>query len=300
MSHLAAAQTRDEARVFGDGLSRVAVRAITENIFWLTHCLGDLATEFYKEYFALLPDADNYAGDRVVDYPFSAFLIVDEKSMLIDTCGPKQKEPFLEALQFALGDQALDYIWISHVELPHAGNTAAIKRLFPDAQVVTVAGGDNYDLHGLENATTTAPGDVISLGQHSVEMVDALFVDHGLSQWLYEHSTGLLFTADWAHNLHEPACGHCFRFLEEMVATGYDDTAFVDDVKVNAWYQFPWLAWTDGDDLAAAIDGLFAQYDVRILAPSHGNPIREDMAHYIPLIKEAMRQAAKMPFSHVL
>ncbi len=293
-------ETLQEARIFGDGLERVAVRAITPNIFWLTHCLGDLAADYYKEYFAPLPNAEAYAGNRIVDYPFSAFLIVDDKSLLIDTCGPKQQDAFLEALQFCLAGKTLDYIWISHVELPHAGNTPAIKRIYPAAQTITVAGGDNYDLHGLENAQLAAPGDVIALGAHTVEMVDALFVDHGLSQWLYERTTGMLFTADWAHNLHEPACGHCFKFLDEMLETGYDTDTLVEDIKVNAWYQFPWLAWSDGDKIDTAIDRLFEQYDVNILAASHGNIIRRDFKPFIPMIKEGMRGAVAMPFSNVL
>lgn len=292
--------TLQEAKVFGDGLSRVAVRAITPNIFWLTHCLGDLAKDYYQEYFAVLPNAEEYAGDRIVDYPFSAFLIVDEKSLLIDTCGPKQKDAFLDAVQFCLDGRQLDYIWISHVELPHAGNTGSLKRIWPKAQVVTAAGGENYDLHGLENAMTAAPGDVIELGEHSVEMVDALFVDHGLSQWLFERKTGMMFTADWAHNLHEPAKCHCFKFLDEMLETGYDAQTHVEDIKVNAWYQFPWLAWCDADILCEAIDDLFEQYDVKILAPSHGNPIRKDFKQFIPALRDGMRLAAEMPFSHVL
>lgn len=292
--------TLKEARIFGEGLERVAVRAITPNIFWLTHCLGDLAKDYYQEYFAVLPNAEDYAGDRIVDYPFSAFLIVDEKSLLIDTCGPKQKEAFLDAVQFCLQGKSLDYIWISHVELPHAGNTGSLKRIWPQAQVVTVAGGENYDLHGLENAMTTAPGEVIELGEHSVEMVDALFVDHGLSQWLFERKTGMMFTADWAHNLHEPGLCHCFKFMEEMLASGYDEATLVEDIKVNAWYQFPWLAWCDGEELCVAIDELFEQYEVKILAPSHGNPIRENFEHFIPIIRDGMKRAAEMPFSNVL
>ena len=131
-------------------------------------------------------------------------------------------------------------------------------------------------------------------------MVDALFVDHGLSQWLYEHKTGMMFTADWAHNLHEPELGHCFKFMDEMLATGYDEHTLVEDIKVNAWYQFPWLAWCDGEELCVAIDKLFKQYDVKILAPSHGNPIRKDFPHFIPIIRDGMKRAAEMPFSNVL
>lgn len=287
------------AKVFGDGLERVAVRAITPNIYWLTHCLGDHAKAYYEEYFALLPNAEDYSGKRIVDYPFSSFLIVDEKSLLIDTIGPKQQINMLKALDYVLGDKSLDYIWISHIELPHAGNAASIKRQYPGAELVTMAGGDHYSLHSLENATLVSPGDIIELGQHSCEMVDPLFVDHGLSQWLYEKTTGLFFSADWGHNLHEPACNECFMFLDEMEAHGYSDELFIDDVKVNAWYQFPWLAWTDPDEIAAAVENLFQQYDVRIFAPSHGNIIRQNMPKYIPLLQEGMRRAAAMPYSQV-
>jgi flavorubredoxin len=288
------------AVIFGSGLERVAVRAITPHIYWLTHCLGDLAKDYYQEYFALLPDADRYSGSRIVDYPFSAFLIVDEQTMLIDTCGPRQQTAVLQAIEQVLDGRSLDTIWISHVELPHAGNAMAIKRRYPQAQIVTVAGGENYELHGLQNAATCAPGDQIVLGQHSVEMVDALFVDHGLSQWLYEKSTGFFFTADWGHNLHAPACGECFQFVDEMLAGSYTRDLFVEDVKVNAWYQFPWLAWTDATEIATAVDHLFATYDVRIFAPSHGNIIRQDFPQFIPLLKEGMRRACAMPFSHHL
>ena len=129
-------------------------------------------------------------------------------------------------------------------------------------------------------------------------MVDPLFVDHGLSQWLYERTTGMFFSADWGHNLHEPACNQCFMFVDEMMADGYTPELFVDDVKVNAWYQFPWLAWSDPNEIAGAVEQLFKQYDIKIFAPSHGNVIRKDVDQYIELWIEGMRRAAAMPFSH--
>ena len=287
------------AKIFGDGMYRVAAREITPDIWWLSHCLGDHAKDFYQEYFASLPNAEEYATDRIVDYPFSAFLILDEKPLLIDTVGPKQEENMLKALDYILGDRMLAYIWISHIELPHAGNAAAIKRQYPEAELVTVKGGDHYQLHSLQNAIQVGPGDVMELGKHVVEMVDPLFVDHGLSQWLYERTTGFFFTADWGHNLHAPACGECFQFVDEMMAGTYTNQLYVDDVKVNAWYQFPWLTWADPDELAEAVADLFEQYDVKIFAPSHGNIIRENVPHYIPMLVEGMRRAAAMPFSQV-
>ena len=280
--------------LFGAGLERVAVRPITPDIFWITHCLGELAKDYYTEYFALLPNAGDYSGRRIVDYPFSAFLIRDEKSLLIDTVAPRQQAAMLQALEFILGDQPLDYIWISHVELPHAGNAPAIQRRYPRAKIVALDEGEHYALHGLAGAQLVSPGQAIALGQHTLEIVDALFVDHGLSMWAYERRTGLLFTADWAHNLHEPARHECFLFLDEMEAGGYAPALHLDDVKVNAWFQFPWLRWTDPDKIARAVEQLFQRYDVKILAPSHGNVIRQNVGQYVALLQAAMRQAAAL------
>ena len=286
-----------EVKVFGEGIERVGVRAITDNIYWVTHCLGDHAREYYLNYFEMLPNADEYTGQRVVDYPFSAFLILDEKNLLIDTGAPTQRENTMRAIEHLLGERTLDYIWISHMELPHAGNAVPINRRYPHAQLVTAGGGDQYyTLHGLTKALQVSPGDVLELGRHTLEMIDPVFLDHGFSQWAYERHSGMFVSIDWAHNLHEPAKGQCFQFLDEMMAGDYTPELYVDDVRINAWYQFPWLAFTDPDEIAAAVDRVFEEYDVRIFAPSHGNIIRKDVQNYVGYIREGMRQAAEMPF----
>ncbi len=286
-----------DVKVFGEGIERVGVRAITSEIYWITHCLGEHAQEFYADYFAMLPDAARYTSERVVDYPFSAFLILDEKPLLIDTGAPTQQRNMLRALEFLLGERSLDAIWISHIELPHAGNAVAINRRYPEARLVTVDEGDHYyALHGLRSALRLASGDVLELGKHRLEMVDPLFIDHGFSQWCYEQTTGMLVPIDWGHNLHEPALGQCFMFLDEMFDQGYTEELYLDDLRVNAWYQFPWLAFTDVERICAAIDDLYDRYDIRIFAPSHGNVIRQGAAQYRDMLKEAMRQAAAIPW----
>ena len=56
-----------EIKIFGAGLERVAVRPITNDIYWITHCLGDLAEDYYHDYFSMLPNAQDYTGHRIVD-----------------------------------------------------------------------------------------------------------------------------------------------------------------------------------------------------------------------------------------
>ena len=127
-------------------------------------------------------------------------------------------------------------------------------------------------------------------------MVDPIFIDHGFSQWAFEQHSGMLFSIDWGLNLHEPALGQCFQFMDEIMAGDYTPEIYTDDIKINSRFQFPWLAFTDPDEIAAAVDRFFEEYDVRIFAPSHANIIRKDVKNYVGCIREGMRQAAEMPF----
>jgi flavorubredoxin len=71
----------------------------------------------------------------------------------------------MEALDYVLDRKSLDYVWVSHTELPHAGNALALLRNYPDSKVIAAKGGDHYKVHGLEKAILAAPGDKIRLGE---------------------------------------------------------------------------------------------------------------------------------------
>ena len=58
---------------------------------------------------------------RRIDIQFSSFLFVDKKSAIIDTLGPMQRTHLMEAVDYVLDGRPLDYVWVSHTELPHAG-----------------------------------------------------------------------------------------------------------------------------------------------------------------------------------
>ena len=77
-----------------------------------------------------------------------------------------------------------------------------------------------------------------------------------------------------------------------MLESGdYPNELYIDDIKVNAYFQFPWLKWTDPNEIGAAVDQLFSQYDVEIFASSHGNVIRKNARDYLPQIRQGMLAA---------
>lgn len=283
-----------DVKVYGSGLSRVGVRPISDKIIWICHCIGEHAAKhnggFVSDFARVNPVLDPDATDII----YSSYLFLDEKTFLIDTLSPGQHHTVLQALDDALGGRKLDYMWISHTELPHAGNTAAIRRAHPELQLLTVGGGDHYQVHGLEDARRLDFGDKIELGRHTLEIVKPLFVDHALTQWIYEHTTGFLCPVDWALNVHR--ADQCFRFMDEMEEVGYSPERFMHEVSTTSRTVFPWLRWADADQITAAVENFLRTYDIRIFAPSHTNVIRRDMSKYMEALRKAMGMAVSGKF----
>lgn len=284
-------------KIYGAGVSRVGVREITPDIFWICHCVGKGAADFNGGFAAdfarINPNFDPQANDII----YSAYLFMGERTLLIDTLGPAQHKTVLEALDGLLAGRRLDYLWISHTELPHAANTAAIRRAHPEVEVLTVGGHDHYEVHGLGDARRLDFGDSIDLGGPVLEIIRPLFVDHALTQWIYEHENGFLCPVDWALNAHNEH--QCFRFMDEMEATGYSPERFMHDVSVTNCVVFPWLRWADPDDVVAMIDTFYDTYDIRIFAPSHTNVIRRDVEKYLAALREAMRRVVTNDYAIV-
>ena len=286
-----------DVKIYGEGVSRVGVRQITPNIYWICHCIGQDAEKhnrgFAADFARINPNFDPEAND----IKYNSYLFIDDKTLLIDTLGPAQHNTILEALADLLGDRQLDYLWISHTELPHAANASAIRRQYPEVQLMTVGGHDHYEIHGLEDALQLDYGDRIGRGEHEFEIIKPVFLDHALTQWLYEHKTGFMCPVDWALNAQNEH--QSFRFMDEMEEVGYSPERFMHDVSVTNCVVFAWLRWADPDEISAAIDEFYAKYDIRIFAPSHTNVIRKDVPEYLAALREAMRRAVTADYNLV-
>ena len=137
-------------------------------------------------------------------------------------------------------------------------------------------------------------GDVIKLGEHEIEIIEPLFLDHALTQWIYERNSGFLCPVDWALNVHNEH--QCFRFMDEMEEVGYSAEQFKQEVSTTNRVVFSWLHWANPEETVAAIDKFYETYDIRIFAPSHTNVIRKDLPRYLESLREAMRIAITCDF----
>ena len=77
---------------------------------------------------------NHYPIPRGVSY--NAYLVLDEKTILLDTADAAISELFFENVTYALGGRPLDYIIVNHMEPDHCANLGRLLERYPDMQVI--------------------------------------------------------------------------------------------------------------------------------------------------------------------
>lgn len=229
-------------------------RRVTEGVYWLGGCLQTTlrATEIHAH--------------------VSTYLLLGEReSLLVDTGHPKDWAAVSDALDAILDSRPLDYVFPTHPELPHAGNLVRLLKKYPEARVC----GDVRDYHLyhpelIDRFEAWSVGDSVDLGGLEFVVTPAIVRDLPNSQWGFEKVNGVLFVADAFGFAHHHGVGECAMFAEDM--TELPDVELVHFITDAALY------WTRFHDIQSSIDAVVAlreTHPTRILAPAHGNLIRE-------------------------
>ena len=98
---------------------------------------------------------------------YNSYLIVDEKVALIDTIEASCTETYLDNIQKILNGRTIDYLVINHMEPDHSASIAAVKRAYP--QIEIVGNAKTLDMvkgfYGItDNTITMKEGDSLCLG----------------------------------------------------------------------------------------------------------------------------------------
>ena len=83
-------------------------------------------------------DIDLFEGQYDVPegMSYNSYIILDEKTALMDTVDASKTEEWLANVKEALGDRQLDYIVVQHMEPDHSGSFGVIINEYPDAKIV--------------------------------------------------------------------------------------------------------------------------------------------------------------------
>jgi glyoxylase-like metal-dependent hydrolase (beta-lactamase superfamily II) len=206
----------------------------------------------------------------VTHEPCMAYVIMGaQKTIMMDTGHYGLWYSLDGQLDAVLKGRPLDYVFVSHQEIPHTGNLGRLLRKYPNA----VAVGDVRDYHlfhpevALDRLVQKQHGDRIDLGDREIVFLDAIWKDLSGTMWTYDTRLKLLFSADTFGYIHlhdENVCGTMFHEMPEQTLG-----------SVIGRPALPFFGMRSRDQAARveAFRGFLKQYPLEIITSGHTAPI---------------------------
>ena len=198
---------------------------------------------------------------------YNSYVILDEKTAVMDTVDANFTHEWLDNIQQVLGDRKPDYLIVQHMEPDHAANIANFMKAYPDTTVVSnkkafgmMQNFFDLDLDGQKIIVDN--GGSLSLGKHNLTFVFAPMVHWPEVMVTYDSTEKVLFSADGfgkfgALDVEEPWDDEARRYYIGIV--GKYGVQVQNLLKV-----------------AAALD-------IQTICPLHGPVLNENLGHYISL-----------------
>ena len=236
-------------------------RKVTENVIWVGG--NDRRLALFENLFPV-PNGVSY----------NSYLILDEKTALMDTADSSIDRQFTENLNHALAGRELDYLVIDHMEPDHCANILALCGRFSKMKLVCsqkAAGllGQFYEADFSERLLVVAEGDTLSLGKHTLQFIMAPMVHWPEVMMSYEQSEKLLFSAD-AFGTFGALDGNLFA----------DETPFESRYLEDARRYYANIVGKYGPQVQAMLKKA-AALDIHMICPLHGPVIRENLGYFL-------------------
>lgn len=163
---------------------------------------------------AAVTDTIQYVGvdDKTIDLfesqyvvpkgvSYNSYVIMDEKTAVMDSVDIRAKEEWLDNLEQALLGRQPDYLIVSHMEPDHAGSIQCFMEKYPNAQIVASAKALSmipqfFTMNMQDRSITAAEGTELPLGKHILTFVMAPMVHWPEVMVTYEKTEKILFSAD--------------------------------------------------------------------------------------------------------
>ncbi|MGQ4557338.1 hypothetical protein [Halobellus sp. GM3] len=173
----------------------------------------------------------------------------------------------------------VDTVLLAHSMLPHTENVKSIESKWPDATVYAASGFPR--VIGIPGSEPWKRTETIEIGDRAISFLNPIITDIVLSQWIFDHESGILFTAEAFGHYHRK--GVCGRTASEVGG--------ISGQMVFDFYRekFPHLSYVDADKLEETIRSFFDRMPVKMLAPIHGNPVEgAKLSDYIDVSVDAI------------
>lgn len=154
-------------------------------------------------YYVGVNDRQKHLFENMLPLPFgvsyNSYLIVDEKTVLIDTVDSCFGDVFIGKIKSQLGERKVDYLVINHMEPDHSGSIRLIHEYFPEMTIVgnskTLSMVEGY--YGIaENTLEVKDADTLSIGSRELQFFLAPMVHWPETMVTYEKAEQILFSGD--------------------------------------------------------------------------------------------------------
>ena len=132
---------------------------------------------------------------------YNSYVILDEKTALLDTVDSSIALQFIQNVRATLGDKPLDYLIVNHMEPDHAATLAETVLRYPEAKIVcnakTVPMIKQFFSFDIDSrAVIVKEGDTLEIGGHTYAFVMAPMVHWPEVMVTFDATDGILFSAD--------------------------------------------------------------------------------------------------------
>ena len=237
------------------------VKQVTQDMFWVG--ASDRRLALFENVYPI---------PRGVSY--NAYVLMDEKTVLLDTVDRSVSEQFLENLAHVLGGRKLDYVVVNHMEPDHCATLQEIARLYPEAKIVvnakTVQMIKQFFTFDIDSrAHIVGEMDTLCTGRHTLAFVMAPMVHWPEAMVTYDTTDKVLYSAD-AFGTFGAINGNIFA----------DEVNFETEYLEDARRYYTNIVGKYGTQVQALLRKA-ATIEIRMICPLHGPVWRKNIDWFV-------------------
>ncbi|MDO8567259.1 MAG: flavodoxin domain-containing protein [Dehalococcoidales bacterium] len=214
---------------------------------------------------------------------YNSYLIMDEKTVLVDTVSAPFQDEFMENVRQLVDPAKIDIVVANHSESDHSGALPAIMKVATNATlVVSRRGKESIEGHYHQpwNFKPVQTGDKINIGKNDLVFIEAPMLHWPDSMFTYLTGKNVLMPND-AFGQHY---ANTYRFNDEV----NQDELYQEAFKYFANILMPFCPM-----ILKKIDEVLAlKLPVDIIGPSHGIIWRKDP---LQIVKKYQQWASQVP-----
>ena len=237
------------------------VKNVTDDLFWIGG--SDRRLALFENIYPI---------PRGVSY--NAYVLLDEKTVLLDTVDASVSELFFENLEHVLGGRKLDYLVVNHMEPDHCASIGGVVLRYPDVKLVCNAKTVTmlkqfFDFDVDSRAVVVKEMDTLSTGKHTLAFVMAPMVHWPEAMVTFDTVDGTLFSAD-AFGTFGALNGNLFA----------DEVDFEHEWLPDARRYLTNIVGKYGPQVQAVLKKA-SGLDIKRICPLHGPVWRENIGWFI-------------------